>query len=154
MPAPGKISQAEPKSKMTTLVVILHVFVCIVLIAVILLQAGRGQGLSWGSFGGSPQSIFGTKTASFFTRLTTICAILFLVTVIALNIIEIRRSRSLVMPHKPITKVDMAKLKQALEEAQKKAGAKDAPAAQEPARAAPAVPAPTDAVPEAPTAPA
>lgn len=104
---------------MTILTVVLHVFVCLFLIVVILLQAGRGQGLSWGVFGGTPQSILGTKTASFLSRVTTICASLFLITCIALNIIETRKSRSLFMPSKTTSQIDLAKIKQALEEAQK-----------------------------------
>ena len=104
---------------MTILIVVLHVFVCLFLIVVILLQAGRGQGLSWGVFGGTPQSILGTKTASFLSRVTTICASLFLITCIALNIIETRKSRSLFMPSKTTSQIDLAKIKQALEEAQK-----------------------------------
>ena len=99
-------------------IVVLHVFVCLFLIAVILLQAGRGQGLSWGVFGGTPQSILGTKTASFLSRVTTGCAIIFLFTCIVLNIIETRKSRSLLMPNKRISQVDFAKIKEALEKAE------------------------------------
>lgn len=105
---------------MTTLIVGLHVFVCLFLIIVILLQAGRGQGLSWGVFGGTPQSILGTKTTSFFARVTAVCAILFLITCIALNIIETRKSRSLLVSPKAPAKIDLEKLKQALKEAEKK----------------------------------
>jgi preprotein translocase subunit SecG len=97
---------------MVTLVVIMHVLVSLFLIAVILLQAGRGQGLSWGVFGGTPQSILGTKTASFLTRVTSVCAILFLFTCIGLNIVELRKSRSLLAPSKGITKLDLSKLKE------------------------------------------
>ena len=104
---------------MILLLVILHVIVCLFLIAVILLQAGRGQGLSWGVFGGTPQSIFGTKTASFMTRVTTVCACIFLISCIALNLIETRKSKSLISPPKPITKVDLDKIKKALEDAAK-----------------------------------
>ena len=103
---------------MVILIVVLHVFVSLFLIAVILLQAGRGQGLSWGVFGGTPQSILGTKTASFLSRVTTGCAIIFLVTCIALNIIETRKSRSLMAPNaRRISQVDIAKIKEALEKA-------------------------------------
>ena len=102
---------------MTALVVVTHVLVSLFLIAVILLQAGRGQGLSWGVFGGSPQSIFGTKTASFFTRLTSACAVIFLLTCIGLNVLEVRKSRSLLGPPKPITQVDFERIKKALDEA-------------------------------------
>ena len=104
-------------SDMTLALVILHVFVCLFLIVVILLQAGRGQGLSWGVFGGTPQSILGTKTASFLTRVTTGCAIVFLFTCIGLNILETHKLRSLLAPTTPITDVDFNKIKEALEEA-------------------------------------
>ncbi len=104
---------------MIILIVVLHVIVSVFLIAVILLQAGRGQGLSWGVFGGSPQSILGTKTASFLSRVTTSCAIIFLFTCISLNIIETRKARSLILPQKPISQLDFSKIKAALEEAEK-----------------------------------
>lgn len=105
---------------MVILVVILHVIACIFLIAVILLQAGRGQGLSWGVFGGTPQSILGTKTASFLSRVTTGCAIIFLFSCIFLNIIETRKSRSLLIgPQQQISQLDFSKIKKALEEAEK-----------------------------------
>lgn len=97
-------------------IVILHIIVSIFLIAVILLQAGRGQGLSWGVFGGSPESILGTKTASFLSRLTTACAILFLFTCIALNIIETRKSGSLLTKQKIASQIDMAKVSKILQE--------------------------------------
>jgi preprotein translocase subunit SecG len=103
---------------MTIAIVALHVIVCLFLIVVILLQAGRGQGLSWGSFGGNPQSILGTKTAGFLTKLTTTCAIIFLLTCIGLNIIETRKARSLLAPTRPLSQVDFEKIKEALEQAQ------------------------------------
>ncbi len=102
-----------------TITVILHVFVCFFLIAVILLQAGRGQGLSWGSFGGSPQSILGTKTATFLAKVTTGCASIFLISCIALNVFETHQQRSLFGPRKSLSQVDFQKIKQALEKAQK-----------------------------------
>lgn len=108
---------------MVILIVILHVIACIFLISVILLQAGRGQGLSWGVFGGTPQSILGTKTASFLSRVTTGCAIIFLFSCIFLNIIETRKSRSLLIgPQQPISQLDFSKIKKALEEAEKAKG--------------------------------
>lgn len=115
---------------MVILLVTVHVFVCFFLIAVILLQAGRGQGLSWGVFGGTPQSIFGTKTATFLTRVTTVCASIFLLSCIALNVIETQKSKSLILPPKPITKVDLDKIKQALDEAAKAKPSETKPAAE------------------------
>ena len=104
---------------MTFLIVSVHVIVCLVLILVILLQAGRGAGLSWGSFGGTPQSIFGTKSATFLAKATSVCAVVFLLTCIALNIMETRKSRSLFTQAKS-SQVDLEKIKQALEQVKQK----------------------------------
>ena len=108
---------------MTIFLVLLHVFVCLFLIVVILLQAGRGQGLSWGTFGGSPQSILGTKTASFLTKMTTAVAIVFLFTCISLNVIETQKSRSLLAPSTTLRQVDFDKIKAALDDAELEQGA-------------------------------
>lgn len=81
---------------MYVFLIVIHVFVSIFLIAVILLQAGRGGGLA-DTFGGSQmQSLFGTKSTTVLTRLTTVCASLFIITCISLAIISSTRSRSLV----------------------------------------------------------
>lgn len=98
---------------MTAFIVVIHVIVCFILILVILLQAGRGSGLSWGVFGGSPQSFLGTKSASFLTKATSVSAILFLLTCITLNLIETRKSRSLFSGK--ANQLDVNKIKEALD---------------------------------------
>ncbi|MFC1624507.1 preprotein translocase subunit SecG [Candidatus Omnitrophota bacterium] len=81
---------------MYTILIIIHVIASIFLIAVILLQAGRGGGLA-DSFGGSQlQSLFGTKSTNVLTRLTTICATAFILTCLSLAIISSHRAKSLV----------------------------------------------------------
>lgn len=80
---------------MFTFIVVIHVLACLALIAIILLQAGRGGGLSEAFGGGGVQSIFGTKTTTFLTKTTTIAAIIFLLTCLSLAILSGRRSRSL-----------------------------------------------------------
>ena len=79
------------------LVIAVHVTTCLLLIAVILLQAGRGGGLSE-TFGGmdSSQTIFGTKVSVFLTRATVVAACLFLITCLVLGIMTSRRGRSLI----------------------------------------------------------
>jgi len=101
---------------MSLVIVILHVLVCLVLILVILLQAGRGQGLTGASFGGgNVQSILGTKASSFLTKATSVCAVLFLLTCIGLNAVEIQKSRSLF--HAPASQapLDVDQIRQALD---------------------------------------
>ena len=80
---------------MYTFLIIVHVFVCLVLIAVVLLQAGRGGGFSEMMGGSQPQSIFGTQTNTFMTRATEVCAILFIVTSLSLGILSTQRGKSL-----------------------------------------------------------
>ena len=99
---------------MNILVICIHVIVCFVLIIVILLQAGRGQGLTGASFGGNVQSLFGTKASSFLTKATSVCAILFLFTCIGLNIIEIQKSRSLFKSPGAQAPLDVDQIKKAL----------------------------------------
>lgn len=101
---------------MNILVVCLHILVCFVLITVILLQAGRGQGLTGGAFGGgNVQSLFGTKTSSFLTKATSVCAILFLFTCIGLNVLEVQKSRSLFRTPDTQAPLDVDQIKKALE---------------------------------------
>lgn len=94
----------------------LHVLVCFLLIAVILLQAGRGQGFAGASFGGGGvQSLLGTRSADFLTKATTVAAILFLFTCIGLDIMEARRSRSLFDTQRPVAPMDAQQIQKILE---------------------------------------
>lgn len=78
------------------LIIGIHVVVSLVLIFVILLQAGRGGGLSE-TFGSSAtQSIFGTKTSLFLRRATEVSAVAFILTCLILGIMTGHRGRSLV----------------------------------------------------------
>ena len=81
---------------MYTFLIVVHVVASLFLIAVILLQAGRGSGLA-DSFGGSQmQNLFGTKSAAVLTRATAVCATVFILTCLSLAIISGYRSKSLV----------------------------------------------------------
>jgi len=78
------------------LVIAIHVIACFVLIAVILLQAGRGGGLSETFGGDSAQTIFGTKASVFLAKATVVAASLFLITCLVLGIMTSRRGKSLI----------------------------------------------------------
>jgi len=76
----------------------LHLFVSLVLIATILLQAGKGGGLSEAFTGASStKTIMGASATTFLTRATTACAILFIVTCLTLAVMSSMKSRSLVL---------------------------------------------------------
>ena len=80
---------------MYILLMIIHVLASLILIAVILLQAGRGGGLSEMFGGSSTQTIFGTSAATFLKKATTVAAIAFLSTSLVLAIYSSRKSKSL-----------------------------------------------------------
>ncbi len=101
---------------MSIVLTILHVTICFVLIAVILLQAGRGQGLTGTNFSsGNVQSLFGTRASDFLTKATTVSAVLFLFTCIGLDIMEAQRSRSLFETGRPSAPVDVQQIQKVLE---------------------------------------
>jgi preprotein translocase subunit SecG len=70
-----------------TFLVLLHVLVCFVLMGVILLQSGKAADIA-GAFGGSgSQTAFGPRgAASFLSRATTWCAVMFMFTSMALAV--------------------------------------------------------------------
>jgi len=68
-------------------VVAVHIIVCIFLVLVVLLQSGKGADLAGAFGGGATQTAFGSRgPASFLTRMTTVVAIVFMVTSISLSI--------------------------------------------------------------------
>jgi len=75
------------------IVIVIHAIVCLLLITIILIQAGRGGGLVEGFSG--MESMFGTKTNAFLTRTTTILSMLFFITCVSLALLSARQSRSL-----------------------------------------------------------
>ena len=72
----------------------LLVFVAFFLIALVLIQRGRGGGLA-GAFGGAGgQSAFGTKAGDVFTRITVgVAAAWILLCILAINVLGTSRSR-------------------------------------------------------------
>jgi preprotein translocase subunit SecG len=63
---------------------IIHVFVCLVLMGVVLLQQGKGGGMG-SAFGGASAQVFGGGGAgNLLTRATAICAAIFMLTSVSL----------------------------------------------------------------------
>ena len=80
---------------METLVVIVHVIAAIAIIALVLLQQGKGAdaGAAFGS--GASQTVFGSAgSGNFLTRSTTIAALIFFVTSLTLAIFARQYSSS------------------------------------------------------------
>src|SRR5579875_2526405 len=78
---------------MLILLVIVHVIVCLFLVGVILVQQGKSADLA-GAFGGQgSQTAFGPRgAANVLTRLTTWCAVIFMLTSIGLTIMMQKRT--------------------------------------------------------------
>lgn len=69
---------------METLLIIVHVIVCLFLIGIVLLQHGKGADIG-ATFGGSSQSLFGTEgPIPLLNKVTTFSAVVFMVTSVAL----------------------------------------------------------------------
>jgi preprotein translocase subunit SecG len=73
---------------MYVLLIILHVTVSFIMIGVILLQAGKGAEIG-ASFGGSSQTVFGSRgPGTFLSKLTVAAAVIFMVTSLSLSILS------------------------------------------------------------------
>ena len=77
---------------MTILITVIHVIVCLFLIAVVLLQSGKSGDIAAAFGGQGSQTAFGPRgAASALSRATTWSAIIFMVTSITLSIYASRR---------------------------------------------------------------
>jgi preprotein translocase subunit SecG len=88
---------------MYSLIVFVHILVCIGLILVVLFQAGKGAGLGNLFGGGGGDQLFSAPSGTaFIKKLTTGMAIVFIVTSITLTLMTSRRSRSSLMEQIPM----------------------------------------------------
>jgi preprotein translocase subunit SecG len=81
--------------------VILHVFLCFGIIAIVLLQAGKGADIGSAFGGGGSQAVFGSMgTPTILGKITTAIAVLFMLTSFGLTILS-SRPRSVVPASAP-----------------------------------------------------
>lgn len=79
---------------MFAFVITVHVIACALLILIVLVQQGRGGGLVDSL--SSAESIFGTKTNSFLIKSTSVLAVIFFITCLALAFLSIQKNKSLI----------------------------------------------------------
>ena len=86
---------------MRPFLIVLHVIVCFILILVVLLQAGRGANMG-AVFGGASQTIFGSSGAgTFLSKMTTVVAIIFMLTTLSLSYFSSEKTASVVKDYAP-----------------------------------------------------
>ena len=85
-----------------SVLIALHVVVCLILVVLILLQPGEGRGLSETFGGGMAESIFGSKASAFLTKSTAMFATLFFVICISLTILTARKTQSVFEGYGPV----------------------------------------------------
>ena len=87
-----------------TLTTIIHLIVSVVMVAVVLLQVGKGatMGASFGGGGSSSQTVFGSGgPATFLVKVTAGCAVIFMLTSLYLTYMSGSRKMSSVMTTSP-----------------------------------------------------
>jgi preprotein translocase subunit SecG len=87
------------------IITLVHVIICFILIMAVLLQSGKAADLAGAFGGGGSQTAFGPRgTATLLSKITTICAVLFMVTSIALWILSAKGTKSVVRREPPAKK--------------------------------------------------
>jgi preprotein translocase subunit SecG len=126
---------------MTYVLIFLHVFVCIAMICIVLLQSGKGaeMGASFGA--GGSQTVFGASGGNtFMNKLTTGAAIIFMLTSLTLAHVSSSGNSSSIMSSKSAPAKPAAQPMQSAP-AQAPAATPAAPAAPAAPQGAPAAPA-------------
>ena len=87
---------------MTTILIIVHVIVCVALIMIVLLQTGKGADMGAAFGGGGSQTLFGSTGAStFLSKATTGAAIIFMLTSLALAYLSSHRTADSIIQSTP-----------------------------------------------------
>jgi preprotein translocase subunit SecG len=128
---------------MVTLLIVIHVIVCLFLIVIVLLQHGKGADIG-ATFGGSSQSLFGTEgPLPLLNKITTFAAIIFMLTSVTLAYFSSSSSTGSVMNE--LKKQQEVKVEKVVEQ---KDAEVPAPAEKQESPSGSPVPAETSAAPE------
>ena len=85
---------------MYTALIILHAITCLLLIGVVLIQSSKGAGLSGVFAADGGDSFMGAGTGNFLTKLTSVLAVVFMVTASSLAFLSVKRQRSVMADKK------------------------------------------------------
>ena len=84
-----------------SIILALHVLVCVALVMIVLLQSGKGAQMG-AAFGGSSQTLFGSPgAAGFLTKITTFAAVAFMITSLLLAFWSTPQ-QAIVVPEQPV----------------------------------------------------
>ena len=79
---------------MITTLIVLHVIICVLLVVTVLLQFGKGAEMGAVMGGGASQAVFSSSSkGNFFTKLTSVLAIGFMINSIALTTLKSREAK-------------------------------------------------------------
>ncbi len=79
----------------------MHVIVCIALIMIVLLQTGKGADMGAAFGGGASQTLFGsTGSSTFLGKMTTVAAIIFMLTSLGLAYVSSQGMKNSIMTDK------------------------------------------------------
>jgi len=104
---------------MTTIVLSIHIIVCVSLVLLVLLQHGKGADMG-ATFGGSSQTVFGSDgPVPLLNKITTVAAVVFMVTSVVLAYNSAHSTSSSVM--QPVDSATIQLNKQLMEPAEEPA---------------------------------
>lgn len=88
---------------MQTLISLLHILTCFLLIVAVLLQVGKSAGLEKIFGGGGSEQLFSLPSGTAFLRkVTTVLAVIFILTTLSLTILSYKRTTKSVVEKLPV----------------------------------------------------
>lgn len=87
---------------MYTIVLAIHIFISVLLILAVLMQSGKGSSLG-SAFGGGSNDVFGPGApVNIMNKVTTVIAILFMVTSLSLAVLSTQKTTNSVLNQAPV----------------------------------------------------